>query len=115
MYPPSQNGFSRAEGAANRDPPMLQPPTRLYSESVPRVDPILQGLAYGEIATNDPNFAIQANKLVNESLGRTPGGLSVIDPSSVLGDSGRLYHGYKDGKYYFPNDAVGAIISAGSL
>ncbi|KAF3008195.1 hypothetical protein E8E14_008223 [Neopestalotiopsis sp. 37M] len=51
-------------------------------------------------------FKASRNKLVNESLGRTPGGLSVIDPSSVLGDSGRLYHGYKDGKYYFPNDAA---------
>lgn len=56
----------------------------------------------------DPNFARQANDLINEILGRQPGGTSVVEPESVLGESGRLYHGYKDGKYLLPNDAVGS-------
>jgi hypothetical protein len=37
---------------------------------------------------------------------RTPTGSSVYDPESILGESGRTYHGYKDGKYFLPNDAV---------
>lgn len=58
------------------------------------------------ISAYDPNFAVLADELVNVSLGRTSVGSSVIDPTSVLGESGRLYHGYKDGKYFSPNDAV---------
>lgn len=58
------------------------------------------------VALGDPSYSGVANDLVNASLNGTPGGSSVVDPDSVLGDSGRLYHGYKDGKYFFPNDAV---------
>ncbi|KAK9414489.1 hypothetical protein SUNI508_11199 [Seiridium unicorne] len=54
----------------------------------------------------DPNFAIVANDMINKALGRTPGGNSVIEPDSVLGESGRLYHGYNAGKYFLPNDAA---------
>ncbi|KAM0809208.1 hypothetical protein AB5N19_09551 [Seiridium cardinale] len=46
----------------------------------------------------DPNFAIIANDMINKALGRTPGGNSVIEPDSVLGESGRLYHGFNEGK-----------------
>ncbi|ETS81489.1 hypothetical protein PFICI_06491 [Pestalotiopsis fici W106-1] len=113
MSPAGQNGRDRAESVVVENVSythaMLRPPIRLYSESIPQVDPILREFAYLERATTDPDFAVQANEQVNASLGRTPGGLSVIDPNSVLGDSGRLYHGYKDGKYYFPNDAVRTI------
>ncbi|KAH8651350.1 S-adenosyl-L-methionine-dependent methyltransferase [Xylariales sp. PMI_506] len=52
------------------------------------------------------SFAAQANDLINAMLNRCPEGSSVIDPESVLGESGRLYHGYKDGTYYLPNDAA---------
>ncbi|KAI0123299.1 S-adenosyl-L-methionine-dependent methyltransferase [Xylariales sp. AK1849] len=52
------------------------------------------------------NFATKANEVINAALGRTPGGTSVVDPDSVLDDSGRLYHGYKDGAYFLPNDAA---------
>lgn len=62
--------------------------------------------ALSQHATPQPNFARRANELINASLGRTPDGMSVIDPDSVLDESGRLYHGYKDGKYFLPNDAV---------
>lgn len=54
----------------------------------------------------DPCFAEIANDMINKSLGRTPGGTSVVEPNSVLDESGRLYHGYKEGKYLLPNDAV---------
>jgi hypothetical protein len=36
-------------------------------------------------------------------------GHSIHDQQSVLGDSGRLYHGYKQGKYFLPNDAVSSL------
>ncbi|KAH8674222.1 S-adenosyl-L-methionine-dependent methyltransferase [Xylariales sp. PMI_506] len=46
------------------------------------------------------------NDAINKNLDREPSGSSVVEPDSVLGESGRLYHGYKEGKYFFPNDAA---------
>jgi hypothetical protein len=44
---------------------------------------------------------------VNHETFRTPSGSSVIEPDSVMdADNQRLYHGYKEGKYFLPNDAV---------
>lgn len=40
-----------------------------------------------------------------EHLDRVPTGSSVIDRSAVADESGRTYHGYKEGKYFLPNDA----------
>ncbi|KAF3019014.1 hypothetical protein E8E14_013172 [Neopestalotiopsis sp. 37M] len=98
------------------------PPARLFTESIPAADPsFLQfgsstesgpeqhGAATGHgpsVQRRDPDYAVKANALINETLGRHPGGTSVIEPESVLGDSGRLYHGYKDGRYFLPNDAA---------
>jgi hypothetical protein len=42
----------------------------------------------------------------DDDLFRATSGVSVHDHESVIGESGRLYHGYKAGKYYLPNDAV---------
>ncbi|KAH8649920.1 S-adenosyl-L-methionine-dependent methyltransferase [Xylariales sp. PMI_506] len=53
-----------------------------------------------------PGFATAANGLINKILDRTPSGGSVVEPDSVLGDSQRLYHGYKEGRYFLPNDAA---------
>jgi hypothetical protein len=39
-------------------------------------------------------------------LDRIPSGCSVLDVESITGDFGRTYHGYKEGKYLFPNDGV---------
>ncbi|KAH8674129.1 S-adenosyl-L-methionine-dependent methyltransferase [Xylariales sp. PMI_506] len=44
--------------------------------------------------------------LLPEELYRVSTGDSVIDGESVLGDFGRTYHGYKEGKYLLPNDAL---------
>ncbi|ORY71308.1 S-adenosyl-L-methionine-dependent methyltransferase [Pseudomassariella vexata] len=35
---------------------------------------------------------------------RVPSGESIIEPDSVTGHDGRTYHGYKQGKYFLPND-----------
>lgn len=43
---------------------------------------------------------------IDEELMRTPTGASVVEPESVVGESGRSYHGYKEGRYLLPNDAV---------
>lgn len=36
----------------------------------------------------------------------TPTGCSVTDSNVVVGEAGRTYHGYKEGAYDLPNDAV---------
>ncbi|KAH8651246.1 S-adenosyl-L-methionine-dependent methyltransferase [Xylariales sp. PMI_506] len=90
-------------------PTILQPPTHIYSEAPrPNADPILYRFGQTPITLEQAqrSFADQANDLINAALGRTPVGGSVIDPDSVLGESGRLYHGYKEGTYFLPNDAA---------
>lgn len=37
---------------------------------------------------------------------RKPTGESLIEPDSVFDESGRSYHGYRQGKYFLPNDAA---------
>ncbi|KAH8649278.1 S-adenosyl-L-methionine-dependent methyltransferase [Xylariales sp. PMI_506] len=56
---------------------------------------------------NPDGFFIPTNSLdIPEELIRVPTGSSVIDTESVVGDFGRTYHGYKEGKYLLPNDAA---------
>lgn len=43
---------------------------------------------------------------IDEEVIREPTGTSIVEPDSVLGESGRTYHGYKEGKYLLPNDEV---------
>jgi hypothetical protein len=93
---------------------MERPRTRIFSEDMPVADPNIilssQDAAFssdpGHAPTPPLSFVEQANAMINEALGRTPVGTSVVEPDSILGESGRLYHGYKEGKYYLPNDAV---------
>lgn len=44
-------------------------------------------------------------------LSRTPTGSTVVEPDSVMDDSGRTFAGYKQGKYLLPNDAVSCFRS----
>ncbi|KAH6655834.1 S-adenosyl-L-methionine-dependent methyltransferase [Truncatella angustata] len=84
-------------------------PSHLFTEDVPKPEldnPESDGLLHPHHSGPHANFAERANALVNATLGRTPDGASVIDPDSILDESGRLYHGYKDGKYLLPNDAA---------
>jgi hypothetical protein len=46
------------------------------------------------------------NYAIPVELTRTPTGSSVYDTESVFRESGRTYHGYKDGSYFLPNDGV---------
>jgi hypothetical protein len=92
---------------------MGAPPAHIFSEDMPRVDPALLGSqdpefpAYpGYVPKPGLSFVEQANAMINEALGRTPVGTSIVEPDSIVGESGRLYHGYNEGKYFLPNDAV---------
>ncbi|KAI1866769.1 hypothetical protein JX265_001142 [Neoarthrinium moseri] len=85
------------------------PPSALFSEEAPAFDPAFLGSSghFDQPAPLvQPDFAKRANDLINASLGRTPGGTSVVEPDSVLEEWGRLYHGYKEGSYLLPNDAA---------
>lgn len=57
----------------------------------------------------------EANYVPNDSESVSSSGQSVYDAESVVGESGRLYHGYKQGKYLLPNDAVRALRERRSL
>lgn len=89
-------------------------PDHIFAEQVPVADmqwsglPTLGVLSEAEMLQQgrDPDFAAIANDIINKTLNRQPAGTSVVEPDSVLGESGRLYHGYKEGKYLLPNDAV---------
>ncbi|KAH8647171.1 hypothetical protein BX600DRAFT_503350 [Xylariales sp. PMI_506] len=69
-------------------------------------EPIGQSGFYDVLPPPAPSFAEVANVLINQQLGRVSEGNSVVEPDSVLGESGRLYHGYKEGAYFMPNDAA---------
>ncbi|KAK9801432.1 putative S-adenosyl-L-methionine-dependent methyltransferase [Seiridium cardinale] len=78
-------------------------PVAIKSEPEPAADEFWFQEAPGQ---RDLLFSTVSNEMINKSLGRQPGGTSVVEPDSILGESGRLYHGYKDGKYLLPNDAA---------
>jgi len=52
------------------------------------------------------NFNPFVSNFIDEGLLRMPTGSTIPDPTSVLGESGRTYHGYKEGSYLMPNDAA---------
>lgn len=94
--------------------PMELPPSYSHDEELPLADPSLESLPDSMFLPYVPSarlsFAEHADDKINAALNRTPVGTSVVDPDSVLGESGRLYHGYKEGKYFLPNDAVSCHI-----
>ncbi|KAH8682536.1 hypothetical protein BX600DRAFT_430409 [Xylariales sp. PMI_506] len=71
-------------------------PPHASSSSEPHLP--VQGTSSIAAVSHEPSFAETANGLINEILDRSPTGDSVVDPDSVIGESLRLYHGYKDGK-----------------
>ncbi|KAK8087532.1 S-adenosylmethionine-dependent methyltransferase, partial [Apiospora hydei] len=64
-------------------------PALSESDKLPSVKPVL-------IPEDFPLF---------DEFARTSSGASVTEPDSVAWENGRTYHGYKEGKYYLPNDA----------
>ena len=57
------------------------------------------------IANSPPGSSFNPYTLIAEELLHVPTGSTVPDPNSVVGESGRSYHGYKEGSYLLPNDA----------
>lgn len=41
-----------------------------------------------------------------EHIDRSPTGSTITDGGAVIDESGRTFHGYKEGKYFLPNDAA---------
>ncbi|KAH8666928.1 S-adenosyl-L-methionine-dependent methyltransferase [Xylariales sp. PMI_506] len=76
------------------------PPSRLFSENT------TDGLQYQSSGSEDSSGIDVVHELASQPVGRTSSGGSVVEPDSVIGESGRLYHGYKEGKYFLPNDAA---------
>ncbi|ETS88219.1 hypothetical protein PFICI_02047 [Pestalotiopsis fici W106-1] len=50
------------------------------------------------------SHTVDSQSWVPEDFFRQPTGSTVAEPESVLGRSGRTYHGFKEGKYFMPND-----------
>lgn len=53
-----------------------------------------------------PQDQFEAQFPIPEELLRIPDGSSVVEDDAVLAENGRTYHGYKEGKYFLPNDPV---------
>jgi hypothetical protein len=82
------------------------PSQPLVSEPEPSYAHFLGAQFNAESFANSPDFYPTNHVLDHEHLGRVPSGGSVIDTNAVFDDSGRSFHGYKEGKYFLPNDAV---------
>lgn len=93
---------------------MVLAPSILFSESMPLPDSAISGSdgsgQYSDRINTNLNFAAGANGTIKGSPDHTAGGASIVDPDSVLDDSGRIYNGYKDGTYFLPIDAVRVIV-----
>ncbi|KAK7963406.1 S-adenosyl-L-methionine-dependent methyltransferase [Apiospora saccharicola] len=57
-----------------------------------------------EAAAADQTMNAFSPAFVDEELMREPTGSSIYEPDHVVGESGRRYHGYKEGSYLLPND-----------
>ncbi|KAH8646145.1 S-adenosyl-L-methionine-dependent methyltransferase [Xylariales sp. PMI_506] len=66
----------------------------------------MAGSGSKKIATPRGSAIASSRDDKSEAVNFIPTGESVIDTQSVVGDLGRTYHGYKEGKYFLPNDAA---------
>ncbi|KAK8131323.1 S-adenosyl-L-methionine-dependent methyltransferase, partial [Apiospora sp. TS-2023a] len=82
-------------------------PDEFLPEDLPEVDPrylnpnLVSATQLPQSQTGIPHM-----QWVPTEVYREPSNASVYEPDSVVGESGRLYHGYKEGKYFLPNDAA---------
>ncbi|KAK8025333.1 hypothetical protein PG990_003156 [Apiospora arundinis] len=107
MQLPSQVLESRQAGPSSQqsyDPSLISiwHPHEFLPEDYPDLDP--------DYATIDPAHPprmspkIPEDAWVPSEIFREPTGTSIIEPHSVQGENGRLYHGYREGQYMLPND-----------
>ncbi|KAK8085652.1 hypothetical protein PG997_006923 [Apiospora hydei] len=82
-------------------------PDELLPEDVPVVDPrYLNPSMVSATNLSETTTGIPPEQWIPSEIYRRSSGASVFEPNSVAGESGRLYHGYKEGKYFLPNDAA---------
>ncbi|KAK7977014.1 S-adenosyl-L-methionine-dependent methyltransferase [Apiospora saccharicola] len=79
-------------------------PHEFLPEDYPDLDP-----AYSvDDPANPPrmNTQVPLEAWLPGEVYRVSSGSSIVEPQSVQGENGRLYNGYREGKYFLPNDAV---------
>ncbi|KAK8018338.1 S-adenosyl-L-methionine-dependent methyltransferase [Apiospora marii] len=82
-------------------------PDDFLPEDLPEVDPrYLDPSLVSATQLPQSQTGIPQTQWVPAEVYREPSNASVHEPDSVVGESGRLYHGYKEGKYFLPNDAA---------
>ncbi|KAK8094898.1 hypothetical protein PG997_001583 [Apiospora hydei] len=83
-------------------PLLLWHPSELRPEDYPELDP-----AYAVTDPANPprvSARIPMEAWLPGDVYRVPTGTSIVEPESVQGENGRLYNGYREGKYFLPND-----------
>lgn len=106
---PGQGPASVVAGDALPDFERMQPwgPQDILPEDYPEIDPnYLRPDLVSPVALPPSQSGIPPEAWMPAEWQRESSGASVVEPNSVVEDNGRTYHGYKEGKYYLPNDAV---------
>ncbi|KAK7921647.1 Secondary metabolism regulator LAE1 [Apiospora marii] len=82
-------------------------PHEFLPEDFPEIDPLyLRPDTMSPAAVPVSESGIPPEAWVPAEIYRETSGASVVEPNSVVETNGRSYHGYKEGKYYLPNDAA---------
>ncbi|KAK7959933.1 S-adenosyl-L-methionine-dependent methyltransferase [Apiospora aurea] len=82
-------------------------PRDFHLEDYPDIDPRYLSLnIVSSVALPPSQSGIPQEAWLPVEWYRESGGSSVIEPNSVTEDNSRTYHGYKEGKYFLPNDAA---------
>lgn len=79
----------------------------LLPEDYPVIDPFYQRSdLVSPVALSPSQSGLPPEAWVPGEWHRESSGASVVEPNSVTEENGRTYHGYKQGKYFGPNDGV---------
>jgi hypothetical protein len=62
--------------------------------------------SHGETSTSPHSVPVVPYEYGTEPNRLVSAGTSIVEPGSVADINGRTYHGYKEGKYFLPNDPV---------
>lgn len=76
----------------------------------PQAEPFDTGPAFDPAPSFESGPPVHVPHYVPEELNTISTGESVLDTQSVLAENGRTYHGFKEGKYFLPNDAVRPLL-----
>ncbi|KAK7959624.1 uncharacterized protein PG986_004478 [Apiospora aurea] len=101
-------------GDGAKEAPLLSPPDtdKVASERAidggngAAADPDRSKNRYSTSSASGSIHSQPTSILMPAEVPREPTGSTIIEPDSVFDDSGRSFHGYKEGKYFLPNDAA---------